>query len=97
LLYAGQHDSKYLPLWKRIHFSGQFVVMQELPGNFTKSPASGQPRARTRFLAVVLAAGLVSLYLHISYSTLALVLAYIGAATCAWFDSPRNYVREYHL
>ena len=38
------------------------------------SPNGGQPGARTRFLTVVLAAGLVSFYLHISCSTLALVL-----------------------
>jgi hypothetical protein len=48
--------------------------------------ASGQSGARTKFLAVVLAAGSVSLYLHISYTTLALVLVCIGAATCVWFD-----------
>jgi preprotein translocase subunit SecD len=64
---------------------------------YLPTSASGQPAVRTNFLAVVLAAGLVSLYLHISYSTLALVLACIGAATYAWLDSPRHHVRGYHL
>lgn len=32
ILYASQHDSRHLPLCKRIHISGQFVVMQEIWG-----------------------------------------------------------------
>jgi hypothetical protein len=51
---------------------------------------------RTMFLAAVLTAGLLSFYLRISYRTLTLVLA-LGQLHAHGFDSPRYYVREYHL
>lgn len=46
LLYAGQHDSKYLPLWKRIHFSGQLVMQEILPNH----PPVGSPERVRGFL-----------------------------------------------
>jgi hypothetical protein len=50
---------------------------------YLPTSASGQPGARTKFLAVVLAAELVGFYLRISRSTLAFVPACIRAAICA--------------
>jgi hypothetical protein len=68
-----------------------FAVMQEilpngdLPFDIHQWAARSRPGARTKLLAVILAAGLVSPFHISSYSTLVRVLAQacIGPATCA--------------
>lgn len=85
MLYASQHDGKYLPLCERIRIPPIRSHAGISPKWWAHVPtsASGQPRELTKLFAVVLAAGFVSFYLRISHSTLALVLACIGAAICA--------------